>query len=69
MPSYSSGEPVLFQKTGCFGPNPGPNKKSFARRNQMELAELQEVEETPVVELPLEFLDMVGGGGYAGTAL
>ena len=30
MPSYSSGEPVLVQKTGCFGPNPGPNKKSFA---------------------------------------
>jgi len=35
----------------------------------MELAELQEVEETTVVELPLEVLDMVGGGGYPGTAL
>ena len=69
MPTYSSGEPVLVQKTGCFGPNPGPNKKSFARRNQMELAELQEVEETQVVELPLEFLDMVGGGANMGVSL
>ena len=35
----------------------------------MELAELQEVGETPVVELPLEFLDMVGGGANMGVSL